>query len=74
MITDITKKNRDTTEGGEAGTTEAEGAIELSTKNTGNIRNDLIAIRGDTHQQVAHRQKITLTTHLLHLGPVKQKV
>ena len=38
------------TEGEEGGTTEAEGAISLSTKNTVRIRNALIAIRRDTHQ------------------------
>ena len=67
-------KAAEATEGEEAGTTEAEGAINLLTKNTGKIRNALIAIRRDAHQKFDQRQKRTLTTHLLHIGPATQKV
>ena len=57
-----------------AETIDAEGSKNLSTKSTGKIRNILIAIRRDIHQRVAQRQKRTMTMHLFHLGPAKQKV
>ena len=58
----------------EEGTTEAEGAIKLSTKSNVKISNALFAIRRDTHKKVAQSKKITLKTHLVHLGPSKQKL
>ena len=67
-------KAAEATEAEEAETTDVEGATQLSTKSTRKIRNVLIAIRRDIHQRVAQKQKRTLTMHLFHLGPAKQKV